>query len=430
MSVGRMPSTVSTMKLPRHIGGGMAPMTDVHLLTSQKVLSDQIKSLLGKNFNCVISISSLTFSCSPGAAVTTSAVPVATSSVVSTNVKGAGQEKSVELAPALPCTNQWAKGRPQVIAKKLVTAAIAGQSNFSQHDGSVSVAEQDASLESQTPALVEGESLESSQTDDTLPEELRTREEVGHSKTNLVTDDQSSSDVNSADDRAPVQISSVSGSADVEAAAVAFDNLAVDCVAAQQDPVQHTIQAPTSAVETMSSSQNQAVSAANEIFHSGSAQSHEACNSQAALSQYAIYQNQFQPQQQQFPPMQDTSFNAHKMYYSTAADAGQTSLNFDAANRGMSYPGKGVPAPKQQSQQLNWQSPMMNNYGMMTPNMYMTPQQVYIYMLSFFICFSACCFSDLTQANSYSKVADDVYADIRDGSGLWNECAERTNVQW
>ena len=115
--------------------------------------------------------------------------------------------------------------------------------------------------------------------------------------------------------------------------------------------------------------------------------SQDAYSSQASYSHYTGYQQQYQAAQQQYGGVQDPSaaFNVGKMYYNGVNEMlGQSPSGMDGnSNRSgaSNYPTK-VPAQKQQQQQqqqqqqgLGWQNPMMNSYGMMTPNMYMTPQQ-------------------------------------------------------
>lgn len=164
---------------------------------------------------------------------------------------------------------------------------------------------------------------------------------------------------------------------DVESTAADFESLKVE-YAAPQEQSARPIQTPTTILDPMPT---HTVSGNAERFIPGHQQMQDAYSTQASYSQYAAYQNQFQPPQQQFSSMQDSAFNGHKMYYNPAAESAQTNLPVDASNRS-GFSVKGMPAPKQQPQQPTWQSPMMNSYGMMPPNMYMTPQQM-MYMQSY-----------------------------------------------
>jgi hypothetical protein len=290
------------------------------------------------------------------------------------------QEKPLERAPAPPRTNQWAKGRPQVIPepqKKLGGKIVEP----------ATIQDQDESLDLQEPRLVDGGSLESSQTDETA-ETLRTSEEAEtyqpNSSSATSLDQQVTEDFEVNETQAPTQNATNVHSAgentvdDVESTAADFESLKVE-YAAPQEQSARPIQTPTTILDPMPT---HTVSGNAERFIPGHQQMQDAYSTQASYSQYAAYQNQFQPPQQQFSSMQDSAFNGHKMYYNPAAESAQTNLPVDASNRS-GFSVKGMPAPKQQPQQPTWQSPMMNSYGMMPPNMYMTPQQVFhIYLLT------------------------------------------------
>ena len=295
-----------------------------------------------------------------------------------------------------------------------------------------------------SPVLVEprlsDSSVESCQTEDTLPEGLAAvvgKDLVDSSKNVSESADGllSTEYVDSRDQSGNLSSSTTPPVADnVDSTAAEFNALKIGFSAGQQEAVSRGMQGHAPAgLDQLSNPSHTVAPAVSEQAPASQPPTQDNYAAHSAYPQYGAYQNQFQSSQPPFSGMQDTStFHASKMYYNSMDMASQSALNMDPSNRngGMLYQGKSMPAPKQphpqqQQQQPNWQSTMMNSYGMLAPNMYMTPQQVEAARCAIYPFFTFANFTFLTCADA----ANHVHAGLRDGNAIRSEFFEWAVVQ-